>query len=240
MPCAPGHAVGLRPINQCSENDHADRRDRYPVQRISTWCRYGASTDILERTSDHSLLSPGTPMIKRQDAEVLYRAYERALGALTEAEAVLWNLPMGSARDECIRTHADVVVAILSRLRAPLVLEYPDLDTSGPEGPPDTLLEPYEEEELSRLTAAQVRHVDEAILASCVPSWKKVANVVGTASEQASDWLAEIPCGYFAQRVKALVQAGRLESQGNLDYMRFSEVRQPEQAARGCDPKSDG
>jgi len=34
-----------------------------------------------------------------------------------------------------------------------------------------------------------------------------------------------IPDIYYANRVRALVEAGRLESQGNLDYMRFSEVR---------------
>jgi hypothetical protein len=44
---------------------------------------------------------------------------------------------------------------------------------------------------------------------------------------QLQDKLPEIPDGYYAQRVALLVNAGNLHSQGNLDYMRFSEVRLP-------------
>jgi hypothetical protein len=39
--------------------------------------------------------------------------------------------------------------------------------------------------------------------------------------------LAEVPVGFFVRRVKALVESGKLESKGSLDYMRFSEVRLP-------------
>ena len=35
----------------------------------------------------------------------------------------------------------------------------------------------------------------------------------------------DVPDGYYAQRVALLVDSGKLESQGNLEYMRFSEVR---------------
>ena len=36
-----------------------------------------------------------------------------------------------------------------------------------------------------------------------------------------------IPDIYYAQRVRRLVAVGELESQGNLEYMRYSEVRLP-------------
>lgn len=156
-------------------------------------------------------------MIRQQDAEALYQAYERAFAALSEAEALLWSMPEAPARDKLLHAHSDVTVDMLSRLRAPLVLQFPELDMGTPKGPPSTLLEPDEQEAVSRLTAAQAREVDETLLAACGPSWKKVASVVGTASTQVSEQLAEIPVGYFAQRVKALVEAGRLEGQGNLD-----------------------
>lgn len=164
-------------------------------------------------------------MIRQQDAEALYQAYERALGALSEAETLLWNMPKGPARDKLLHAHSDVTTDMLSRLRAPLVVQFPELDTDTPTGPPSTLLEPDEQEAVSRLTAAQAREVDETLLGVCGPSWKKVASVVGTASTQVCEQLDEIPVGYFAQRVKSLVEAGRLEGQGNLDYMRYSEVR---------------
>ena len=36
-----------------------------------------------------------------------------------------------------------------------------------------------------------------------------------------------LPDIYYAQRVLSLVDAGRLEAQGDLKYLRFSEVRLP-------------
>lgn len=164
-------------------------------------------------------------MIRRQGAEALYQAYERALGALSEAEALLWKLPDEPERDRLLHAHSAVTLDMLSKLRAPLILQFPELDTDGPEGLPDTLLEPDEQDTVSRLTAAQTREVDESLLAACAPSWKKVANVVGKVSTHGAKQFADIPCGYFVQRVKALVEAGQLESQGDLDHMRYSEVR---------------
>jgi hypothetical protein len=40
-----------------------------------------------------------------------------------------------------------------------------------------------------------------------------------------------LPDVYFAERLKLLVAAGRLEAQGDLDRMRFSEARSPAVAA---------
>jgi len=37
----------------------------------------------------------------------------------------------------------------------------------------------------------------------------------------------DFSCAFYAQRVQILADQGRLESQGDLDYMRFSEVRLP-------------
>jgi len=36
-----------------------------------------------------------------------------------------------------------------------------------------------------------------------------------------------LPDLYYAQRVKSLVSRGLLIAEGNLDYMRYSEVRLP-------------
>jgi hypothetical protein len=77
------------------------------------------------------------------------------------------------------------------------------------------------------LQAADLQAIDAALLGDCAVSWRKVARVVGTAMRALQDSQPDIPAGYYAQRVALLVSAGRLESQGNLEYMRFSEVRLP-------------
>ena len=85
--------------------------------------------------------------------------------------------------------------------------------------------------------------VDQTILALCKPQFLKVARVivdVATALKVPKpmverlfiDEALEKPMGtevdFIADRIKALVKAERLQSQGNLDRWRFSEIRLPE------------
>jgi hypothetical protein len=165
--------------------------------------------------------------LEQKDAAALYEIYQHALEILAEAEAILLNGPRQPERDEFVRAHASITGDILTRLRAPLVLQYPELDTDVPEEPADTCLDDEEQQCAAGLTEEQVRLVDELLLSDCASSWRKVARIVGTALTRPPAELADIPIGFYVQRVKALVAAGRLESEGNLDYMRFSEVRLP-------------
>lgn len=165
--------------------------------------------------------------ISRELAAKLYDVYERALGVLGEAETIIFDALEGQARAEYIEAHSKVVVGILAKLRAPLVIQYRDLDTEIHEGPPDTLLDADEQAAADRLTAEQIQRIDDALLSDCARSARKVARIVGSAWLQLRDELRDIPMGFYAQRVKAIVAAGKLESRGNLDHMRFSEVRLP-------------
>jgi hypothetical protein len=162
----------------------------------------------------------------REDAAALYDAYERALSAISEAEPVIWRLPKTPERDQFLHAHTGVIVDILSQLKAPLVRQYPELDTTLPEGPPDTELNDEEQRTVVAFSESQVAFIDSVLLADCATSWRKVARIVGTALTHWPE-VAQVPIGFFARRVKALVEAGKLESKGNLDYMRFSEVRLP-------------
>lgn len=170
--------------------------------------------------------------MKQEQAAALYEIYERALAVLYEAEPVIQALPDNDERLSAFRSHGQVIVKVLSSLRAPLVLEYPALDTSSPtEDEPDTLLDPEEQELADRLTPEQIQRIDAQLLADCVAErWRKSARIVGTAWLALSKELPDVSAGYYAQRVIALVEAGSLEAQGNLHYMRFSEVRLPSRA----------
>ena len=73
------------------------------------------------------------------------------------------------------------------------------------------------------LSEAELKSIDDAIIAGSSTQWRKVARVVATAMETVGS--KGIPDGFYAQRVYRLVVAGKLESQGKLGYMRFCEVR---------------
>ena len=85
-------------------------------------------------------------------------------------------------------------------------------------------LTPEERARVSRLTRQQLLAIDEALLAEVRPRWRKVAMVVACAMGRPSH-IKGIPDTFYGQRMCALVAEGRIEAQGNVEYMRFSEVR---------------
>lgn len=169
--------------------------------------------------------------MKQEEAAAIHAIYERALEVLSEAEPLILGLPDEEERRIALRSYGQAMVEILSSLRAPLVREYPELDTTEPtEGEPDTLLDAEEQEAVDRLKPEQIQCIDAQLLADCAAGWRKSARIVGSAWLALSKELPDVPVGYYAQRVIALVEAGSLEAQGNLHYMRFSEVRLPSRA----------
>lgn len=166
-------------------------------------------------------------MIEREHAAKLHEIYERALAVLSEAEPVIDDLRDESARRAFVSAQMRVVAEIRSSLCGPLRLQYRDLALERHEGPPDTQLDADEQDAVSKLTPTQVKRIDEALLADCVAHWRKVARVAGRAWMQLSEESNDVPLAFCAQRVKALVESGQLEAQGNLDHIRFSEVRLP-------------
>jgi len=80
---------------------------------------------------------------------------------------------------------------------------------------------------VEKFAAEDFEVIDAAILASCSSGWLKVARVmVDTERSLANDY-PSLSYVFYTERLRWLVNAGHLESQGNLAYMRFSEVRIP-------------
>ena len=90
---------------------------------------------------------------------------------------------------------------------------------------PDPELTPDQTKLVEGLTDTEVKAIDKALLANTCDKWRKVARVVGTTMTELPSRVEGIPDVYYSQRVQKLVKEGLLESQGNLSYMRYSEVR---------------
>ena len=78
------------------------------------------------------------------------------------------------------------------------------------------------------LTKTDLQVIDAAILANSSNRWLKVAMVVVRTEKELSDRYPGLLHVFYAQRLIHLANEGRLESRGNLEYVRFSEVRLPE------------
>ena len=98
------------------------------------------------------------------------------------------------------------------------------VEMAVPDGPPTG----EQQERIDKLTPDHLRLIDEAILACVSSQWRKAALVVGTAMEKNLGTVPPVPDIFYSQRLKKLVEDGSLESQGNLESMRLSEVRLPE------------
>ncbi len=77
------------------------------------------------------------------------------------------------------------------------------------------------------LTNRQLEEIDAALLANANKKWCKVAKLVAVSMEAIPNVVPGIPDIFYAQRIRKLVTAGKLESQGDIRSMRYSEVRLP-------------
>jgi hypothetical protein len=80
---------------------------------------------------------------------------------------------------------------------------------------------------VSNLSDEELNGVDQFILSIASYRWKKVAMLVATVMLDYPGAFDELPDVFYSLRIRKLVEDGKLELQGNLMYMRFSEVRLP-------------
>jgi len=92
---------------------------------------------------------------------------------------------------------------------------------------PDPPLDVEQSMRVSKLTQEDLWDIDRELLHQSARSWRKVARIVGHAIGKLSARIPDVPDIYYAQRVRHLVEIGKLESQGDLHYMGHSEVRLP-------------
>jgi Protein of unknown function len=71
-------------------------------------------------------------------------------------------------------------------------------------------------------------NLDEIILSMASIHWRKVALVIAKTLHKLEGAGHNFSEDEMTERVKALVAVGGLESQGNLDHWRYSEVRLPQ------------
>jgi hypothetical protein len=95
---------------------------------------------------------------------------------------------------------------------------------------PNPPLTPDEEAAAKRLTAEELDIIDSTIFACSRHNWQKLAMVCSRVHEQLATHFPMFSYSVYAERIGFLADQGRLEASGDLDYMRFSEVRLPNQS----------
>ena len=100
----------------------------------------------------------------------------------------------------------------------------------SPEVPiPNPRLSRKEAAAYAKLSPEDIAAIDDSIITSALPHWRKVAMVVSIAEKKLQGRYPQFSYVLYAKRIRLLAKQGRLESQGNLRYMRFSEVKLPDE-----------
>jgi hypothetical protein len=92
---------------------------------------------------------------------------------------------------------------------------------------PNSPLSPEEASAFAQLSKKEIAEIDDAILSCATPHWQKVARMVSLAEKKLGTKYPQFSYSLYAERIQLLAKEGCLESQGDLSYMRFSEVRLP-------------
>ena len=92
---------------------------------------------------------------------------------------------------------------------------------------PDPPLSPEQAKVAESLSPEFVAQIDAELLSHAKLRNRKVAMLVGMAMDNSKVRVPGLPDVFYAQRVRDLVAKGQLVAEGNLDFMRFSEVRLP-------------
>jgi Protein of unknown function len=92
---------------------------------------------------------------------------------------------------------------------------------------PDPPLSPDEARIAESLSTEFVERIDAELLKHARPQGRKVAMLVSLAMSNPSVRVPGLPDLYYAERIRALVTRGLLLAEGNLKFMRYSEVRLP-------------
>jgi len=91
---------------------------------------------------------------------------------------------------------------------------------------PDPDLTKKQKELVKRLSSEKLKYIDKALLSNIDSKYyRKVARIIGSTMTECPDLPKKIPDVFYSQRIKKMVKSGHLESQGDLQYMRYSEVR---------------
>ena len=98
--------------------------------------------------------------------------------------------------------------------------------SSTPEEPiPNPPISAEEQAAGDLLSTQDLELIDACILSHCADCFYKVARIMGRTEDELADRFPKMSYVFYTQRLKHLVDTGRLDAAGDVFKMRFSEVR---------------
>ena len=160
--------------------------------------------------------------------ESINRLIEEALEKLNAALADALNLSHDGEKNLYKIGTLGRSIGLLREFQAPIFEEYPELKPPPPwAGEIEPILTREQSINIAKLSEQVVNEIDIALLSFASINFQKVAKIVGTFMSESPLHVSGIPDIFYAQRIEILAHDSKLEYQGNLKFMRYSEVRLP-------------
>lgn len=157
--------------------------------------------------------------MNREQAEDILEYLLEAAFELDEAKAAA-NVFADQDKDAAalsaliIKLNSELLQAIYARFRDLIPFEeFPEINSS------------LRWDQVQLPPSVSEAQVDQIILSVIAPQWHKMARIIWDAVKRSEELALEVRDEAFAARIQVLVEAGRLESQGDLRKWRHSEVR---------------
>jgi hypothetical protein len=188
------------------------------VKRVGTWIH-----DVMDLQEDVVGAFPAVVPLDPERRIEVDAPIERLSRCLVDAHRLERNGQVAEAiaayqrffLEEISLEYRSIAADEIERLAAK-----PDDDDAPDLRPSDTALA-----HVAALSTSDLEAIDQALLAATTNRFRKVAFVVGTVIRQLAEQLPPIPDVFYAQRVIRLVKLGQLEAEGDLQRMRYGEVR---------------
>ena len=115
---------------------------------------------------------------------------------------------------------------LLGQFQKPIFDRHPELKPPPPKDYiPDPEITEEQRKNIDILSLEKLKEIDSTLLSYASKNYTKVAMLVGKLLMSNDVHVKGIPDTFYSERIRILVKKGLLESQGNLHYMRYSEVR---------------
>ena len=157
--------------------------------------------------------------MNREQAEEILEYLLEAAFELDEAKAAA-NVFADQDKDAAalsaliIKLNSELLQAIYARFRDLIPFEeFPEISSS------------LRWDQVQLPPSVSEAQVDQIILSVIAPQWHKMARIIWDAVKRSEELALGVRDEAFAARIQVLVEAGRLESQGDLRKWRHSEVR---------------
>lgn len=158
--------------------------------------------------------------------EIINEHLKAALEHIDSAISEIFKVPHEEASELYNIGLIGRAAGLISEFQRPIFNRNPQLKPPLPDDyVPDGKMSENEEAFVSMLSSEKLKEIDEALLSYAGKYFSKVAMLVSQMRSNKNIHIDGVPAVFYSQRIKYLVENGFLESQGNLDIMRYSEVR---------------